>query len=254
MTTIGHIFEYLDKIAPFSTAMEFDNAGFLVGDQNAEVKKVLVTLDITRETVKQARQWGAQLIVSHHPVIFHPMKRLYSDSVPYLLAEAGIGAICAHTNLDMAPGGVNDCLADALELSDRQGIAYSGETPCCIMGVLKKPMGPRTFAAFVKEKLSCRGIRFVEGNRPVEKVALCSGAGGEFVFDALKNGADAFVTGEIKHHEILAAGQEKLTLVDAGHFKTEIVAMEPLRKKLSSAFSQVEFRLEENAGDGVQYL
>ena len=117
MAAIDEIYRYLNEIAPFSTAMDFDNAGFLVGDGKTEVTKALVTLDITAQSVRQAREKGAQLIVSHHPVIFHPLKRLLSNSVPYLLAKEGIGAICAHTNLDMAPGGVNDCLAAALELS-----------------------------------------------------------------------------------------------------------------------------------------
>ena len=105
MAAIDEIYRYLNEIAPFSTAMDFDNAGFLVGDGKTEVTKALVTLDITAQSVRQAREKGAQLIVSHHPVIFHPLKRLLSNSVPYLLAKEGIGAICAHTNLDMAPGG-----------------------------------------------------------------------------------------------------------------------------------------------------
>lgn len=254
MATIDEIYQYLNKIAPFSTAMDFDNAGFLVGDGRLQVTKALVTLDITSQSVCQAQRIDAQLIVSHHPVIFQPLKRLMSGSVPYLLANTGIGAICAHTNLDMAKGGVNDCLAAALELSGREGVAFCGEFPCCIMGSLARPMEPEEFAAFVKAKLSCLGVRYVTGNRLVRTVALCSGAGGEFLFDALEKGADAFVTGEVKHHEILAAKEAGLTLVDGGHFKTENIAMEPLRQKLSQEFTEVEFFLEENADDGIRYL
>ena len=92
MAAIDEIYRYLNEIAPFSTAMDFDNAGFLVGDGKTEVTKALVTLDITAQSVRQAREKGAQLIVSHHPVIFHPLKRLLSNSVPYLLAKKGIGA------------------------------------------------------------------------------------------------------------------------------------------------------------------
>ena len=92
------------------------------------------------------------------------------------------------------------------------------------------------------------------GNRPVRKVARCSGAGGEVLFDAMDKGADAFVTGEVKHHEILAAKEAGLTLVDGGPFKTEDIAMEPLRERLSRAFPGIEFFLEENAGDGIRYL
>lgn len=254
MPTIREIYRYIDEIAPFATAMDFDNPGFLVGDGEAEVTAALVTLDITAQSVAQAEKLGAQLIISHHPVIFNPMKRLMSGSVPYLLARAGVGAICAHTNLDMAKGGVNDCLADALTLSGREAVTYAGETPCCIIGALPQPMEPAAFAGFVKKRLSCFGVRYLPGNRLVKTVALCSGAGGEFIFDAMEKGADAFVTGEVKHHEILAAKEAGLTLVDGGHFKTENIAMEPLRQRLTGAFPQIEFRLEENADDGIRYL
>ena len=254
MSTILDIYRFIDEMAPFQTAMDFDNPGLLVGDGNAQVQKALVTLDITPRSVEQAAKAGAQLIISHHPVIFHPIKRLSSHSVPYLLVQAGIGAICAHTNLDMAKGGVNDSLAAALELDGREGVAFYQELPCCIMGTLPETMEPAEFAGFVKKKLCCEGLRFTEGARPVKKVALCSGAGGEFLFDAMEKGADAFVTGEVKHHEILAAREGGLTLVDAGHFKTENIAMEPLRKRLADRFKQVVFQLEEHATDGIRYL
>ena len=248
------IYGKLNSLAPFANQESWDNSGLLVGDPGAEVKTALVVLDITAEAVREAREIGAELIISHHPVIFHPLKKVESGSVVWELAQAGISAICAHTNLDMAPGGVNDCLAAALELSGRMEVAFYGELPCCVMGTLAQPMEPKSFAAFVKERLSCEGIRYVAGNRPVRKVALCSGAGGEFLFDAMEKGADAFVTGEVKHHEILAAKEAGLTLVDGGHFKTEDIAMEPLRERLSRAFPGLEFFLEENAGDGIRYL
>ena len=155
----------------------------------------MVTLDITAQSVRQAREKGAQLIVSHHPVIFHPLKRLLSNSVPYLLAKKGIGG-------DLRPYQSGHGAGRRQRLSGRRFGAFRtdrggfyGELPCCVMGTLAQPMEPKSFAAFVKERLSCEGIRYVAGNRPVRKVALCSGAGGEFLFDAMEKGADAFVTG-----------------------------------------------------------
>jgi GTP cyclohydrolase I len=116
MATTGDIYAFIDGFAPFQTAMSFDNPGLLVGDDNTEVTTALLSLDITPEVVREAAELGAQLIVSHHPVIFHPLKKLSKGSVPYLLAQHSITAICAHTNLDMAAGGVNDCLAERLGL------------------------------------------------------------------------------------------------------------------------------------------
>ena len=123
MNSISNIYDYIDSFAPFQSAMSFDNAGLLVGDSKAEVKTAVLSLDITPAVVREAVKLGAQLIVSHHPVIFDPLKSISTDSAPYLLAQHGIAAICAHTNLDMAVGGVNSCLAECLELQNvRMGI------------------------------------------------------------------------------------------------------------------------------------
>ena len=113
MVTAGDIYDFLNVCAPFETAMSFDNAGFLVGERQAPVSAVLLALDITPKVVGEAARLGAELIISHHPVIFQPLRRMGPRDVPYLLAQHGIGAICAHTNLDFAPGGVNTCLAEA---------------------------------------------------------------------------------------------------------------------------------------------
>ena len=114
MNTVGEIYRFIDEIAPFHTAMDFDNVGLLVGDEKQAVDRALVALDITPAVVEEASACGAQLIVSHHPVIFTPLRRLTAGSPPFLLAQKGISAICAHTNLDLAAGGVNTCLGEAL--------------------------------------------------------------------------------------------------------------------------------------------
>src|SRR5699024_1188582 len=118
VATIKEIYQVIDHFAPFHTQMGFDNAGFLVGHGNRSVTKVLVALDIAQQVVQEAKEMGVELIVSHHPVIFHPVKALTDETstgaILLHLAEAGIGAICAHTNLDAVAGGVNDCLAKVL--------------------------------------------------------------------------------------------------------------------------------------------
>lgn len=260
MTTAGEVFRYIDTFAPFRTALSFDNAGLLVGSGEAPVRRALLALDITADVVEEARKRDCQLIVSHHPVIFQPVRRLSAESIPYRLAQAGITAICAHTNLDLSPQGVNTALARALALTEIQTLRW--HTPDCggeplayaLYGALKESYTPREFARYVKHALACEGVRWLPGKKPVKTVALCSGAGGDMVYEAAEQGIDAFVTGEIKHHELLAAGEAGLTVVDAGHFKTEHVVLSPLARMLQKRFADEDFLLSASGTDGVHYL
>ena len=119
MTTVKDIYNYIDSFAPFDSAEEWDNVGILIGSGSTEVTKALITLDITNETADEAKKIGAQLIISHHPVIFGGLKRLSSDSPVYRAAKYDISCLCAHTNLDKSPVfGVNTALAAAIGLVD----------------------------------------------------------------------------------------------------------------------------------------
>lgn len=250
MTTVSRIYNFIDFTAPFNTAMDFDNVGLLVGDRDAEVTRAVVSLDITAEVVQEAVKLGAQLIISHHPVIFNPLKSLQADSVPYLLASSHIAAICAHTNLDIAPSGVNTCLAEALGLSN---IKYHGKY-AAITGKLDRTLTAKEFAQYVKKSLSCKGLRYTECKKSISDVAVCCGAGGDFVYDAVALEADAFVTGEIKHHEILFANAHNMCVVDAGHYKTEDIVIDSLIKRLRKTFMNVDFRKSEVFSDKMLYI
>lgn len=228
--TVEDIYHFLNEKAPFSTAEEWDNTGLLVGDPQREVARVLTVLDITPDAVETAQRLGAQLIVSHHPVIFSPLRRLESSSIPYALAQADIAAVCAHTNLDRAAGGVNDTLASLLGLRSVQPMADG----LCRMGVLPEPLTPEAFARHTGLRLDT-AVRLAAGSRPVSRVALCSGSGGEFL-SLCAGEADAFVTGEIKHHEWLRAAGSGLTVVEAGHYATEAAAADTLTAWLTARF------------------
>lgn len=243
MTTAAEIYQYLNEIAPFHTAMDFDNVGLLVGDPAQHVDSVLVSLDITSPVIQQARQLGAQLLISHHPVIFAPLKRLRPGDIPAQLIRHGLTAICAHTNLDLAPCGVNSQLADALSLQDCKPIAMYRDTGLAeaLYGTLPHPLEPKAFAQYVKEHLHCGGVKYTEGDRPVQTVGVSCGAGSGMLFDAAACGVDAFVTGESKHHEHLAAREMGVTMVDAGHFNTEDVVIAPLIAMLQNRFPEVSF-------------
>lgn len=147
--TVGEVCTYLQGRAPFETAEEYDNVGLLVGSPDMPACRILVTLDITPAAVRAAEEAGADLIVSHHPVIFSPLKRLDTGSIPYRLAGAGIAAICVHTNLDRAAGGVGDLLAVRLELDDIQTAADG----ICRIGRRRSP-GPHGILPLLSASVS----------------------------------------------------------------------------------------------------
>ncbi len=255
MTTAAEIYQYLNEIAPFHTAMDFDNVGLLVGDPGAAVDSVLVSLDITTPVIEQACELGAQLIISHHPVIFAPLKRLRPKDIPAQLIEHHLAAVCAHTNLDLATCGVNTQLAAALSLQDCKPVKTYRDTGLAeaLFGTLPQALSPEDFAQYVKERLHCGGVKYTKGDRPVRTVGVSCGAGSGLLFDAAACGVDAFVTGESKHHEHLAACETGITMVDAGHFNTEDVVVEPLIRMLQTQFPQVAF-CKSGQADPVCYL
>lgn len=235
MTTIREIVEYCRKIAPFELADEWDNIGLLVGAENKEITKAFLALDITPEVIKESRQTGANLIISHHPVIFEPLRALTPDDPAYLLAKYDIAALCLHTNLDRAEQGVNTALAKALGLKNT---AFYPED-YILVGEPEQPMDADGFAAFVKSRLDAPSVRYTNGN--TTRVAVSSGGGGEGVMLAEKYGFDAFVTGEMKHHQYIWAKSHGIAAFDAGHFPTENVVIEPLCKLLSERFPDTVF-------------
>lgn len=265
MATVRDIFTQMDQWAPFETQMDFDNAGFLVGRGEREVRKILVSLDITEPVADEAADWGADLIVAHHPVIFHPVKRL-TDETPtgrtlLALAERGIAAICAHTNLDAAEGGVNTQLALGVGLTDTVPLEPMGEDeagrPYGIGRVGKLPDGPLSLAAFaqrVKEGLHLDGLRAMDAGRPVEKVAVGGGACGSMLPLVQAMGCDTFVTSDLKHDLYLEARALGINLLDAGHYSTEAVVCPALAAWAKEAFPAVEVLLAERQGEVFQYL
>lgn len=251
MAAIKDIYRKIDAFAPFETQMEFDNAGLLVGRENAQVNKVLVSLDITTPVIREAMDLGAQLIVAHHPVIFNPLKRVSDADTAgekvLLLAENRIGAICAHTNLDAAQGGVNELLAMRLGLTnlehlhpdgeDREGRTYGiGRVGRLNTTV---PLTTKAFAEQVKRNLNAAGVRYMDAGKPVCRVAVGGGSCGSMLHDAVAAGCDTFVTADVKYDVFLEAMELGINLLDAGHFATEDIVIQPLTDLLQAAFPQI---------------
>ena len=154
MVRICDIYNVIDQAAPFESALSFDNSGLLVGDPAAEVARALIALDITPAVVEEAASINAGLVISHHPVIFTPLKSLNSRAVPYLLAQKGIGALCCHTNLDISPVcGVNVALANRLGLKVIRQEDVFGEDCILFSGEAEGSPSPLEFARLVRERL-----------------------------------------------------------------------------------------------------
>lgn len=254
MPTVHDIESALYALAPKALAAEWDNVGLLAGSADREVRSVLVALDITEPVVEEAERMGADLIVSHHPVIFHPVKSITdrdpSGRLLIRLVRSGTGAVCMHTNLDAAQGGVNDALASALGLQDAAPAAEGG---IARIGTLPETMALPGFLARVKNALRPNGLRYVDGGRPIRKVAAGGGACGDFLWEAAALGCDAFVTADLKYNHFLDAGVLGLTVIDAGHFPTEDVVCPMVVRYLREKFPEVQVEKSAVHREVIQY-
>ncbi len=231
MAKVKDFYGYLNSIAPFETQEDWDNSGMLVGDMDAEVKKVAVVLDITHEEIKKAKAIGADLIISHHPVIFNPIKSVTRGSVPYELVASSINALCCHTPLDIADGGTNDSLAELLGIE-----VTRTEDPILRLGTVE-PTTAENLAGKIAKTLNTK-VRYADAGRKIEKIAICTGAGCSLIEAAGE--IDAFITGDASHHNFLDCIQAGITLIAAGHYETEIVVVPVLVKKLQAHFPDIE--------------
>lgn len=231
MAKVKDFYGYLNSIAPFETQEDWDNSGMLVGDMDAEVKKVAVVLDITHEEIKKAKAIGADLIISHHPVIFNPIKSVTKGSVPYELVASSINALCCHTPLDIADGGTNDSLAELFGIE-----VTRTEDPILRLGTVE-PTTAENLAGKIAKTLNTK-VRYADAGRKIEKIAICTGAGCSLIEAAGE--IDAFITGDASHHNFLDCIQAGITLIAAGHYETEIVVVPVLVKKLQARFPDIE--------------
>lgn len=255
MVIINDIYAFLNEIAPVRYQMDFDNAGFLVGDGGTAVKNALLALDITDAVIAEAIELRAQLIVSHHPLIFTPLRHATTDDLAgrkvLTMARHGISAICMHTNLDIADGGVNDALMAALGAEVTGGLEPAGTVAdgrtltCGRVGKLPNPMTMAEFLPYVAGRLHANGLRYVDGGLPVERIAVCGGSGGNMLELAAARGCDTFVTADIKYDRFLAAKELGINLIDADHFCTENVVIPVLQEKLQRQFPDVTFTVSQ---------
>lgn len=253
--TVKDVLEYLKSIAPFDTAESYDNVGLLVGNLDNEVTGVCTCLDITHAVVKEAFEKGANLIVSHHPVIFEGLKQIPEWSVVYDLIQHGICAIAMHTNFDIAENGVNETLCELLEF-EPCGYLDGKYGAICEMPL---PFTPRGLAEHCKAKLDLECVRFSRfecDRRELSRVAVCCGGGvdRDIMRLARENNIDAIISGDIKHNFRIEAENCGITLIDAGHFGTEKAAAHSLAKLITLQFNEVPIFSAECEKDPCGYV
>lgn len=263
MTTVADILTYMQTLAPGYMAEDWDNVGLLCGRKDRQVRKILVALDPFYSVCQEAIAEKADLIVTHHPLIFRDAMVAVNDDTQtgrclLTLIEHGIAAINAHTNLDKAPGGVNDVLADTLGLRNVEVVSPAGtDSSGQPYGLLRcgdvDEQSLSAFLAAAKEKLHCKGLRYVDGGKPVRKVAVGGGSCADGMHEALDAGCDTFVTADIKYNQFRTAYELGLNLIDAGHFHTENPTMPVLAEKLQTAFPEIQVKLSENHHDPMNF-
>lgn len=249
MIILEDIINFLKNRFPEELQESWDNVGLMAGDESLEINKALICLDVTSDVVKEAIDFGADLIISHHPLIFSPLKNITEDgavgSMLLQLIKNGIAVYSMHTNFDKADGGLNDILSEKLGLinvrkyKEEELMGRDGKNVDNIgrVGMLEFPMAFDDFADFVKASLDCRAMKvFGSGEETVQTIAICSGGGGNMLPAAYNSGADVYLSGDLGHHHAQTAAEMGLNLIDAGHFETENIICDFLYDLLGMEF------------------
>ena len=263
MLICQRIMNALERIAPRRLAEDWDNPGLLVGSCAQKVERVLIALDVDDAVTEEAIARRADMIIAHHPAIFRGIKQLRTD-LPLgrrlaALLTHGIAVAAAHTNLDIVRGGVNDVLAARIGLEKLSSFVITSQEggvteSLGLIGALPAPVQVEMFARTVKERLAVSHVRLAAAApRPVRRVAVCGGAGAEFIDTAVRLGADVYGTGDVKYHDAQRASEQGMHIIDAGHFGTESpvlsVLAEQLRAELAAEHGEVEIFVTDTQRD-----
>ena len=245
MATVRQINALLDEIAPPQLSEPWDNDGIMLCDNlDKEVRKVLFALEVRQSTAQYAAENGFDLIITHHPLIFKPLSRVCGHSYELLAAliKNGISVLSYHTRFDKASGGMNDALSELLELKD---VSPLGEDGLGRIGRLQSELTCAQFGLFAKEMLGCENVMMsrCDACKRIKRVAVVGGAGKDYIYEAVKSGADAFVSSEIPHHMLAEAEQLSLCVLDCGHYYTERIGAKRLRQIVAAGFDDIHTEL-----------
>lgn len=239
------IFDLINVLAPFETQESYDNSGFLIGNMNDEVRRILVALDVTPQVIDEAMKKDVQLLISHHPLMFHAIKEIRSDAYDGALLvkfiNSGIALISAHTNLDQTPLSAGASIAKKLSL---QNIRQPQEDPFLYLGDIVKPMPAKELGKLIGRLLNATIRCYGSPDLQISTLALAGGAYDIGYSNALACGAQALLTGEVRYHNAIAASQSGFVLFDGGHYQTEAMMMEELSHCLQKEFDRLQYSVK----------
>ncbi len=245
---VSEMIDWLEAHYPVSSAESWDNVGFLVGDDSGEVHHVFLALDLTDDILTEAIRRGADMVVTHHPMIFGGMKKINNHDFVgrkvLKLIRHQIPYYAMHTNYDIL--GMAQLSADYLRLTDIRILSVTKEDGghqegIGRVGMLPEKMTLKECALFVKESFHLSDVKaYGDLDREVSCAAICTGSGKSLLKDVLALGAQVYITGDIDHHTGLDAVEQGLCLIDAGHYGTEYIFMEAMKKQLETAFPELE--------------
>jgi GTP cyclohydrolase I len=251
MPQLKDVLKMLDVLAPFSAAEEWDNPGLQVGFISDEIKRVLISLDPTIRALQMAGERKAQLLLTHHPLIFKGLTsinpEIYPGDVITAAIKSRISVIAVHTNLDIAKGGINDILARMIGLKETEALLKKENAADRLEGLgrignLPETMSLAAVARIVMEAVGSTGLMVMgPPDREIKRVAILGGAGGSELSQASEKGADLYITGDVRHHEALMAQSSGLALIDAGHFNMERAAMHAFADDLGNRFRDLSW-------------
>ncbi len=251
MVTVFDIAEKIEKVAPQNLKEDFDNVGLLFGRSDKEVKRVLLSLDSTEETVDEAIEKGADLIICHHPLIFNPLKAITSeDALGRSLIKLGkndISVYSAHTNLDKAKGGLNDLFLKKLSLTASENLEGDGAED----GIGRISLCETTLFEMikrVKDAFDLPVVRYSGNDGEIKKIAVCTGSGRSLVSECIRKKCDLYITGELHHSDINELLADKVSYIEVTHFDSEVIVTELFSDIISKNFPEVEILIfkEEN--------
>lgn len=244
--TVQDVCGWMEEWAAPSLAESWDNPGLLVGHRTKEVKRILTALDATEAVIREAESQHCDMIVTHHPMIFRPMSRIEDGDRQgrrvLQLAETGIALYSAHTNLDAAIGGPNEVLAYRIGLQDCHPVPDPTGESMLRVGYVPEPMSLIKLAKRVKQGLGLETVRMAaaDSRKQVQKVALCTGAGSEYISLAIEQKADVYITGDVSYHRAEEAVAQGLDILDAGHFGTEVWIAEAIAQYLNGCSDEIQ--------------
>ena len=258
--TIKNVSDYLEEIAPLNQAEDFDNVGLLIGNENTEVKRVLVTLDTLEETVDEAIKKNCNLIVSFHPIIFSGLKKIngnsYVEKVVMKAIQNNIAIYATHTALDNSKIGVSAKMCEVLGLSNYSILLPKddGATGMGMIGNLPKPMQEEDFLKFTKKTFKTNGIRYSnKTGKLVRKVAVLGGSGSFAITDAIQKKADVYISADFKYHDFFKA-EDKILLIDVGHYESEQFTKNLLVDYLTTKYTSFAIILSEKSTNPIYYV